>query len=68
MSASGSPWPCAVEPPSLDVFVCWLSMEMLGVEEPGPRVWDGCQVQFKDCQRANVLPGNVKIEPITLRI
>lgn len=34
------------------------------MEEPAPKGCDVCQVQFKDCQRANVLPGNVKTKDL----
>lgn len=47
------------------VFVCWVLMEILEVEEPGQRVR---QVKFKDCQRAKVQPSNVKTGSVTLRI
>lgn len=46
----------------MDVFVCWVLMEILEVEEPGQRV---CQVKFKDCQRAKVQPSNVKTGSVT---
>lgn len=41
-------------------------MEMLEIKEPGLRVYNGCQVKFKECQGADFLPGNMKTEPITL--
>lgn len=42
-------------------------MEMVEGEEPGLRGYDGYQLKFKDCQRANVLPGNVNTEPETIK-
>lgn len=40
-------------------------VEMLEIEEPGLRVYNVCQVKFKDCQRAYFLPVHVETEPIT---
>lgn len=49
-------------------MICFLSVNGDGGgEEPGLRVCAVCQVKFKDCQRASVLPANVKTEPITIR-
>lgn len=36
-----------------------------GVDGPGLRVDNACQVKFDDCQGADFLPGNVKTKPIT---
>ena len=38
-------------------------MGMLEIEEPGLRVYNICQVKFKDCQGTDFLPGNVKTQP-----
>lgn len=38
MLGSGSPCLCGVEPPEVDLSVCWMLMEILEVEEPGQRV------------------------------
>lgn len=45
------------------MFVSWVLMEILEVEDAWPE--GVCQVKFKDCQRAKVRPGNVKTGSIT---
>lgn len=40
-------------------------MEMLEIEDPGLKVYNVCQAKFEDCQGANFLPENVRIEPMT---